>query len=146
MNYRKTHTNEAENTLQGPHFGDPILQRMSHTHSSCREGRWENIRSLISKNVPLTRLLQAREGQREAQVAFRKCQATWALGLILQLSFTLFLCGVKRLCLAIILPGNKMRRGELLSHALDQGSLVWLIGSCTISLAPRTDISSVCLK
>lgn len=34
----------------------------SHTHSSCREGRWENIRSLISKKVPLTRLLQGKRG------------------------------------------------------------------------------------
>lgn len=55
---------EDETTLQGPHFGDPILQRIFHTHSSCREGRWENIRSLISKKVPLTRLLQ---GKRRAE-------------------------------------------------------------------------------
>lgn len=49
--------------------GPPIPERISHTHSNCRDGRWENIRSLISENVPFTRLLQAREEQNGNYVA-----------------------------------------------------------------------------
>lgn len=118
--YRKIYTNKAEITLQGPHFGDTILHRMPHTHSSCREGRWENIRSLISKKVPLTRLLQARKEQREARVAFRKGQAKWAVGLALHLSFILFLSGVKLHVFGHCLPREKMRRDLLPMHLINR--------------------------
>lgn len=37
-----------------------------HTYSSCREGRWENILSLTSEKVPLTRLLQKRDATHQA--------------------------------------------------------------------------------
>lgn len=59
--------------LPPDHGQDPQFQRTSHTHSNCRDGRWENIESLISENVPFTRLLQAREEQNGDYVSFRKC-------------------------------------------------------------------------
>lgn len=79
----RTDTQEAEMALPKTTAPGPAIpERTSHTHSNCREGRWENIRSLISENVPFTRLLKAREEQYGDYVAFRKYQAGWANGLV----------------------------------------------------------------
>lgn len=66
--FRKNDIDDAEITPpRTAPLGPPFSGRTSHTHSSCSEGRWENIRSLISENVPFTRLLQAKEEHNEAQ-------------------------------------------------------------------------------
>lgn len=60
----KIDTNEAKTAPPGTTPpGPPFSEGTSHTHRSCKEGRWENIRSLISENVPFTRLLRVKEQQ-----------------------------------------------------------------------------------
>ena len=126
--------------------GPPFSGRASPTHSSCREGRWENIRSLISENVPFTRLLRQKRNTTRPRL-FEKCWAGRAISLILHLYSKRLHQGMSRKTVGQGLLGVGTRGSQVrVPVNWINMKLVWITETFTTCPAPSTEVTSASLN